>query len=224
MTQGLDFLVTSNVIASPFEFLSLTENSKTIFDFLKPLAHARGLIFSNDALGNLVLLQADGNSVSVADLEENTAPVISITPNYNIDSYYSHIKALQDVDYNDAEASIATFSNPFLKNITKIKILQIDNIDGSSAVTDKVQQAASRMFGNVFSVPLELATIYTPEQKVWKTNTFVNLTAPSVLIKDKYKFIIKDVILNITNTSRTANIMLGLPNIYTGKIPNSLPI
>jgi hypothetical protein len=26
ITQGLDFLVTSNVITSPFDFLSLTEN------------------------------------------------------------------------------------------------------------------------------------------------------------------------------------------------------
>ena len=113
---------------------------------------------------------------------------------------------------------------PFLRNITKTKIIQIDNIDGSSAVNEKVQQEASRMFGNVFSVPIELATIYTSTKQVWKTNTFINLTAPSVLIKDKYKFIVKDVILNITNNSQSANLMLGLPNIYTGSIPSSLPI
>ncbi len=224
ITQGLDFLVTSNVITTPFDFLSLTENSKTIFEFLKPLAHARGLIFSNDALGNLVLLQAASDSIAVADLQENTAPVISINPNYNIDGYYSHIKAAQDVDLKDEEASTSTFVNPFLRNITKTKIIQIDNIDGSGAVDEKVQQEASRMFGNVFSVPVELATIYTPAKQVWKTNTFINLTAPSVLIKDKYKFIVKDVILNITNNSQTANLMLGLPNVYTASIPSSLPI
>lgn len=224
ITQGLDFLVISNVITAPFDFLSLTENNKTIFEFLKPLAHARGLIFSNDALGNLVLLQAASDSIAVADLKENTAPVISINPSYNIDGYYSHIKAAQDVDLKDEEASTSTFVNPFLRNITKTKIIQINNIDGSSAVDEKVQQEASRMFGNVFSVPVELATIYTPANQVWKTNTFINLTAPSVLIKDKYKFIIKDVILNITNNSQSANIILGLPNIYTGSIPSSLPI
>jgi prophage tail gpP-like protein len=224
ITQGLDFLVTSNVTTTPFDFLSETENNKTIFDFLKPLAHARGLIFSNDALGNLVLLQAASNSIAVADLQENTAPVISINPKYNIDGYYSHIKAAQDVGLKDEEASTATFVNPFLRNITKTKIIQIDNIDGSSAVTEKVQQEASRMFGNVFSVPIGLATIYTPSKQVWKTNTFINLTAPSVLIKDKYKFIVKDVILNITNNSHTANLVLGLPNVYTGSIPSSLPI
>jgi prophage tail gpP-like protein len=224
ITQGLDFLVTSNVITTPFDFLSLTENNKTIFEFLKPLAHARGLIFSNDALGNLILLQAASNSIAVADLQENTAPVISINPNYSIDGYYSHIKAAQDVDLKDEEASTSTFVNPFLRNITKTKIIQIDNIDGSSAVDEKIQQEASRMFGNVFSVPIELATIYTPAKQVWKTNTFINLTAPSVLIKDKYKFIVKDVILNITNNSQSANLILGLPNIYTGSIPSSLPI
>jgi len=224
ITQGLGFLVTSNVITSPFDFVANTENNKTIFDLLKPLAQARGLILSNDELGNLVLLQAASSTIAVADLKEGDAPITNISPNYSILEYYSHIKAGQDIELGDIEASEAVFTNPFLNSITKTKIIQVDNIDASGSVSEKVKQEASRMFGNVFSLPIDLATMYTQSGAVWKTNTFVNLTAPSALIKNKYKFIVKNVIINITSSSQSASLTLGLPNIYTNTIPTTLPI
>lgn len=74
-------------------FNKIDYDGSPIFSFLVDLAKQKGLLISSDDLGGLFFFVPAISGVSVADFDARFPPVISVTPNFSEDDYFSEITA-----------------------------------------------------------------------------------------------------------------------------------
>jgi len=204
-----------------FEQIVLNATDK-IFDFLAKLAKQKNFIMSNNEYGALTFFQAiTDTNTTVADLSEGKAPLMSITPNFNEQEYYSHVTGL-------AYESIATIGdkytikNPFLKDVIRPFTYTNNNTTASDLKT-AVEAKAGRMFAEMVSYSIEVSSWHDQNNDLWRPNTVVSLYAPRAMIYEKYYFVIRSVFLKRDKSSYTATLELVLPGSLSGIIPTELP-
>lgn len=230
--QGLREI--ANTLAAPFgvtvEFEAdqgaifervANEPGKKVLAFLTELAKQRNLIISSSSRGSLVFLQSIESGTPVARLQQGASPVLSVTPFFSPQEYYSHITGMEPVVVG-LEGSQFTVKNPRLQGVTRpltFKAPDTLNADVKAAVEAK----AGRMFGSMASYSITVATWRDSFGNLWEPNTSIKLTAPDAMIYNEYEFIIRSVEFNRDRATETATLNLVIPGSFSGKIPESLP-
>lgn len=197
------------------------EPGKKALSFLTELAKQRNLIISSSSRGALVFWQSVESGPPVAILQQGTAPVLSVTPFFSPQEYYSHITGIEPVIVG-LEGSQFTVKNPRLLGVTRpITFNAPDTLDAD--VKAAVEAKSGRMFGNMASYSVRVATWRDPNGELWEPNTTVKLTAPEAMIYNEYEFVIRSVEFNRERSVETATLNLVIPGSFSGKIPEALP-
>lgn len=230
--QGLREIAAS--IAAPFgvsvDFLAdqgavferaACEPDKKALSFLTDLAKQRNLIISSSQLGALIFWQSVLAGSPVARLQQGMAPVLSVTPFFSPQEYYSHISGLEPV-IAGLSGSQFTVQNPRLRGVVRpITFNTPDTLDAD--VRGAVEARAGRMFGNVASYSVTVATWRDPNGALWEPNTTIKLLAPGAMIYNEYEFLIRSVEFNRDRASKIATLNLVVPGSFNGQIPEVLP-
>lgn len=106
---------------------------KKVLEFLADLAKQRGFVIGSDENGNLLFSKTSIGGI-VAKLEQGVSPLLSVSPTFNPQEYYSHITGLSPVEV----------AKPAAKSTAKVK--KDDKTDekagqGATKATEKAGQA-----------------------------------------------------------------------------------
>ena len=198
-----------------------SEPGKKVLAFLTELAKQRNLIISSSSRGKLLFLQSSEGGRPVARLQQGIAPVLSVTPFFSPQEYYSHITGIEPVVVGLAGSQF-TVKNPRLLGVTRpLTFNAPDTLDAD--VKSAVEAKAGRMFGNMASYSVRVATWRDPSGKLWEPNTAIKLLAPDAMIYKEYEFIIRSIEFSRDRATETATLNLVIPGSFSGKIPETLP-
>jgi prophage tail gpP-like protein len=230
--QGLSDI--ANSLAAPFglsvEFKAdqgaifervAIKSDQTVFAFLTELAIQRNLILANDERGKLIVWQSVTVGNPVARLQQGESPLMSVSPFFSPQEYYSHITGIEPVAVG-SQGSQFTVKNPRLLGVTRpLTFIAPDTND--SNIKAAVDAKASRMFGNLVSYSIKVSTWRDSFGNLWQPNTTINLLAPDSMIYNEFEFIIRSVEFQSNSTTKTATLNLVLPGSFSGEIPDNLP-
>lgn len=198
-----------------------SEPGKKVLAFLTELAKQRNLIISSSSRGKLIFLQSAESGQPVARLQQGSAPVLSVTPFFSPQEYYSHITGIEPVVVGLAGSQF-TVKNPRLLGVTRpLTFNAPDTLDAD--VKAAVEAKAGRMFGSMASYSVRVATWRDPNGKLWEPNTLIKLLAPDAMIYNEYEFIIRSIEFSRDRATETATLNLVIPGSFSGKIPEALP-
>jgi len=198
-----------------------TEPGKKVLAFLTELAKQRNLIVSSTPEGALIFWQSVEAGSPVARLQEGSAPVLSVTPFFSPQEYYSHITGIEPVIVGLAGSQF-TVKNPRLQGVVRpITFNAPDTLDAD--VKAAVEAKSGRMFGNMASYSVRVATWRDPQGELWAPNTTVTLLAPDAMVYSEYEFVIRSVEFSRESKVKTATLNLVIPGSFSGQIPEALP-
>lgn len=192
-----------------------------IFSFLAKLVKQRNLILTNDIDGQLVVWQSTPPGTPVAVLSQGEPPILSITPFFSPQEYYSHITGIEPVLVG-LEGSQFTVRNTRLLGVTRPLTFNAPDTIGSN-LKSAVEAKAGRMFGNLVSYSVRVATWRDSSGALWEPNKTIKIIAPDAMIYSDYEFIIRSVEFDRDDTTKTATLNLVLPGSFSGEIPDTLP-
>lgn len=195
--------------------------SDTVLSFLTDLAQQRGLIISSTPDGALLFQQSARPGKPVATLRQGAAPVISVSPSFSPQQYYSHITGLESVALG-SEGSQYTVKNPHLAGVIRPLTFQSPDVQGGD-LPAAVAAKAARMFANMAAYSVQVSTWRDPSGALWAPNTTVVLQAPGAMVYKDYEFIVRGVRFEKTATAETAELDLVLPGAFESKLPEVLP-
>lgn len=203
-----------------FEQVAIEPGQK-ILDFLTGLAKQRNLIVSSTEGGKLLFWQSVEVGNPVARLVQGSSPVLSVTPNFNPQEYYSHITGIDAVIVG-LDGSQFTVKNPRLEGVTRPFTFNVpDTID--SDIKAAVDAKAGRMFANAASYSIPVDTWRDHSGELWTPNTSLTLLAPDAMVYSEYEFIIRSVVFERARAKETAVLNIVIPGAFNGKIPEVLP-
>jgi prophage tail gpP-like protein len=192
-----------------------------IFPFLATLAKQRNLVMADNPQGHLVFKQSVSSGDPVAVLEEGASPVFKVVPSFDPQNYYSDITGLEDV-YLGTDGSQFTFRNPHLKGVLRPLVFQAPDVLGGE-IADAVNAKAGRMFANMASYLISVATWRDPQGELWAPDTIISLVAPGAMIYSAYHFLVRGVTHSTDSKKRTAEIELSFIGAFSGQAPDTLP-
>ena len=195
--------------------------NKRVYAFLVELAKQRNLIVSSSSNGELIFWQSVEAGNPVAILIQGDKPVLSITPFFSPQEYYSHITGIEPVVVG-SEGSQFTVKNERLKGVLRPINFNANDIEGA-AIKEVVEAKSGRMFGNMASYTIKVSTWRDSSGNLWTPNTTVKVRAPGAMIYNDYEFIIRAVIFNRERASETATLNLVIPGSFSGQNPEVLP-
>lgn len=195
--------------------------TEKVLDFLTKLAQQRGLIISSDEKGKLLIQQSVNGGAPVAVLSQGASPVLSVTPFFNPQQYYSHVTGIDPVIVG-LEGSQFTVKNSRLQGV--VRPITFDAPDSSGGgINSAVRAKAGRMFGSMASYSIDVSTWRDPAGNLWKPNTSVKLQAPGAMIYSSYEFIVRSVTFSKDAGAEVATLNLVIPGSFSGQLPEVLP-
>lgn len=207
-------------VGEVFERVALDPGQK-ILDFLSELAKQRNLVISNDTTGNLVYRKAISSGKPVAKLQQGEASLLSISPEFNPQQYYSHITGLEPVSIG-GDGGTYTVQNSKLTSILRPFTYEVQDVE-SGELKNAVDSKAGRMFGNMVSYKISINTWRTSNKLLWEPNTIINLQSDNAMIYKPYNLVIRGVQFKRDKQTKTAELDLVLPGSFSGKVPEVLP-
>lgn len=231
---GSDLSTIANILAGPFgvsvEFLEDSggpfdtlqcEPTRKVLNFLTGLAKQRNLIISSSPRGALTFQKSAPAGRPVARLAQGKSPLISVTPTFNPQDYYSHITGLEPTLYG-LKGSTLPVRNKRLSGVLRPFTFTVPD-SPIGGLQQAVDAKLSRMFGNSVSYSVEVATWRDPQGDLWQPNTTLKLEAPDAMIYNEYEFLIRSVQFDRTNDNEKAVLALVLPGAFSGEQPETLP-
>jgi prophage tail gpP-like protein len=194
-----------------------------IWDFLTSLAKQIGLVLADDAEGNLLLRKSVpvGGALPVAKLEEGRPPLMSVTPTFRPQDYFSDVTVIAKKTRQHG-ASRWTAINPFLRSIVRPMTTTCDDI-AQADVKATAEDQLARMLAKCASWDVELPTAVDPQGNLYQPNTLVQLRAPGAMIFGFHDFLIRSVVMREDKDGTTCKLGLVLPGAFTGQMPPLLP-
>jgi len=203
-----------------FERVALKPD-ETILKFLIKLAKQRNLIVSSTSTGKLLFLRPITISPPVAILRQGATPVLSVTPTFNPQKYFSHATGLETAIVGIGGSQF-TVKNPHMDGVIRpFNFIVNDTL--SADVKTTVEAKLGRMFGDIVGYSVQLTTWRDPLGNLWEAGKTVKLIAPDAMVYNEYEFIIRSVTFDRDSKSETAVLNLTFPESFSGEIPKVLP-
>jgi prophage tail gpP-like protein len=187
------------------------------------LAQQRKFLFTNDESGRLVFYKAAKQS-AFTQFKEGAPPLLSITPRFNAQGFYSHITGQTKSD-TLLEPLSFTYENKYLikKGITRHETILIDDAETKTDLENAVKAHAGRMFADCVSYSLKCDTHLNNKGKLFKKGMTVCIEAPGAMITRQTNFTARNIKLLRDETGKTAELELVLPGSFTEEPPEVLP-
>lgn len=203
---------------SSFEQVACNPENK-ILSFLTTLAQQQNMVIGDTPEGRLEFKRFTAGP-TVGALRQGLSPLISAQPIFNAQQFYSHVTGigLGDVGEDTTRYTLANIGAPSFRPLT----FTAQDVDAGELV-DAVQAKVGRMYADAIVYSVEVATWRTQQGDLWEPGQVVTLNAPDAFVYSDYDFMIKDVIMTRTDTSKTATLTLVLPQAYAGQIPERRP-
>lgn len=199
-----------------------------VLDFLADLARQRGPVLSSSPEGSLVVWAGSPPGAPVMRLEKGIPPVEEVSVVFDESKYYSSVtgyipaKTKRRGKKSNGRGAEFTVDNPFATDQVRPFEAEFQDIDEGELET-AVKTMAGRMFADIVSVNVTIATWKYGAGAILRPNTTVTLVSEEDFIPAPYEFIVADVALTKTSSEQTASLRLTLPGVYSGEIPESLP-
>ena len=193
----------------------------TVLSFLSDLARQRALVVSSTPEGALLFQQSVESGSPVAVLREDSSPVLSVSPSFSPQQYFSHVTGLEPVLLG-TEGSQYTVKNPHLVGVTRPVTFKAKDTQGGDVKTS-VEAKLGRMFGNMVAYSVSVNTWRDAQGALWAPNTTVKLLAPGAMVYESYEFIIRSIRFRRSDNKEKAVLDLVLPGSFSGKVPEVLP-
>ena len=195
----------------------------TPLNFLISLAKKKGFLISSRADGGMLFRKARTTITAnkTTTLKEGHTPLLSVSPSINPQDFYSSITGVAPLTVGSQFES-ATINNPFLTDVLRPHIYEVDEELSGADLQKAVKWKMGLMFAEALKYQVSVQGWRDERGNIWETNTFINLTAPSVMINKETTFIVESVNFNRSDGD-TAELSLALPESYSGKIPATLP-
>lgn len=203
-----------------FERVAATPGTR-VLPFLARLAAQRNLVISATPEGALLFQRSVLTGAPVAVLQQGLSPLVTVTPMFQPQEYYSDVTGIEPVIAGLKGASY-TVRNPALRGVVRPFTFEVADTQEGDLKT-AVETRAARMFGAMASYKIKLSTWRDESGEVWRTNTLIKLKAPSAMIYKDYTFLIASVTLDKTSSSETATLEVVIPSAYAGQLPEVLP-
>lgn len=199
------------------------EPAESVLSFLTKLLKQRDLLFTNDEKGNLVFFKVKEKKADVSFVE-GQAPLLSVTPKFNAQSFFSHITGFTKTDKENDSLSY-TFKNNYLinKGVMRYKSIVIDDAKTQSDLEKAVNAQAGKMFADCVAYELACEGHILIDNRLCKKGLCVCVKAPKAMIRKETDFIARNIKLVRTGDQKTTQLSLVLPGSYTGNIPGVLP-
>jgi prophage tail gpP-like protein len=211
-----------------FKRVDIQENQE-VLGFLSDLARQRGPVISSGDDGKLVVWTGVSAGRPVSDLEKGRAPVYAVEPPVIDESkFYSSVtgyipaKTKRRGKKSNGRGAELTVQNPFATDQVRPFTVELPDID-EGELEAAVKTVAGRLFSDIFSITVHLATWRDDSGNLYKPNTTVRFKSEEDFINDSFEFLIADVTRVQSAESRTTSLRLVLPGVYSGEIPEALP-
>lgn len=198
-----------------------SDPGKKVLSFLTELAQQRKLIIASTERGALLIWAPAAVGSPVARLRQGESPVLSVTPTFSPQEYYSHITGIEPVIIGLA-GSQYTVKNPRLQGAVRPLTFNAQDTEGADLKT-AVEAKAGRMFGNMVAYSVRVATWRDPNGNLWAPNTTVKLSAPDAMVYGDYEFLIRSVQFERERAAYSATLDLVIPGAFNGEIPGAMP-
>lgn len=232
--NGQNLKQIANTLLKPFGLKAIFKNDagavfervecgaeEKIYPFLAKLAKERNLVISSDIDGNLLFQKPIETGISKAIFRQGEAPLLSVTPSFNPQDYFSTITGVDSVIIGEAGTQF-TVKNSKLGGVIRPYTFQVkDTLDSDIKTT--VEAKVGRMLGNMVAYSIQVATWRDDQGKLFNPNTIVTLLAPDAMVYKEYKMTIRSVELNRDEEKKTATLNLIIGGAFSGKLPEDLP-
>lgn len=214
---GVDFQADQEDV---FEQVALQAEEK-VFDFLVKLAKQQDTIIASTSDGRLLFWKGVETGEPVARLIQGFSPLLSVTPFFSPQDYYSSITGIRDVLIG-SEGTQVTVPNSRLLGVIRPITFSAGDVT-EAGLKKAVAARAGRMFGNMVSYTVTVDTWRDSSGALWEPNTIISVEASGAMIYKEYKFVIRTVEFNRTSREETASLNLVIPGSFNGKVPGALP-
>lgn len=200
----------------------VVDPTQKILKTISDLAKQRNQVISNTTDGKLLFWQSITSGNPVARLEQGLVPLFKVIPNFDTSSYYSELTGLKPMNVRSKKSYQITVQNTLFSDVFRPFTFQVEDTKDADTLA-AVESKVGRMFGNMISYSVSLPSWRTPSGDLWTPNTYIELKAPGAMIYERYKFLIRQVVLRKTPASETATLGLVLPGAFSGIQPERLP-
>lgn len=204
----------------PFKRVAVDPDAK-VQDVLADLARQRGIVLSSTDDGSLLFWKSTRPGRPVARLVDTLQPVTKVTPRFSPQSYFSELTGFASSKAGSRGAKY-TAKNERLAGTVRPRSFVANDVDPAD-IQGATKAKLGRMFGNMVSFQIELATWRDPSGSLWSPNTTLTLRAPGAMVYRETEFVVRSVLLRDDTGSQTAELDLVLPGAFSAEIPEALP-
>jgi prophage tail gpP-like protein len=169
--------------------------------------------------GDLLYRRANVLGAPAGEYVEGDVGLVVTRGTYDGTKRFSYFDTFgQEYDVNDNYARV---DDPAI-DVSRPKSIQANGTN-SANIVEAGEWVASSAVAQSITIPLKVAGWTDRQGKVWKENSLINLTAPSIMVYKPYQFLIRSVQF-IQNETQTYTVLgLTIPSAYSGKLPEAYP-
>lgn len=192
-----------------------------IFSFLQDLARQRGVLTSSDENGNLHYLKADtAQNIVGSIVEGENGAGVPATDNFS--ARFDDTEAFQNyIAVNDSPYAYLVKDPQGISKDSRIKVTSFKTIIINSLIKGAGQKAAdfarNQALAKGLSMPFQVNSWDAPNGELWRENTLVTVTSPSLFVPNGFTFLIRAVQYNLDSKGESAILSLVPPSLYTGE-------
>lgn len=194
---------------------------ENIMPVLVKLAKQRGLVIGETPEGDALFTTAAVSGAPAAVLDGSKPPVVAIAGTFAASQYYSHVTAIAPTIVG-LKGEQVTVTNPYKLGTLKPHTFEADD-SGNESLQQIAEAKAARMFANMVSWEVQLATWKKPDGSLWQPGDIVKITAPGAMIYKASNLLARSVTFHQDRDRRVATLNLVLPGGFAGTIPEDLP-
>jgi len=215
-------IVYNDGAGDPFNEVAI-EPTEKILSFLLKLAQQRKFLFANDESGRLLFYKPKKESAFM-QFKEGKTPLLSITPHFNAQGFFSHITGHTKNDTKHDPLSY-TYENKYLtkKGIIRHETIMVDDAETMTDLENAVKAHAGRMFADCISYTLNCSGHLNNEGKLFKKGMTVCIEAPGAMITKQTNFTARNIKLSRDTEGKKTEMELVLPGSFNDELPEALP-
>lgn len=208
--------------SSRFKRVDITPG-QNILGFLSDLASQRGLILMSEASGTMLIHTGSSDGPVVSFLQNGKHPTENIDLTINEDKYFSSVTGIVPPKSKRGKIGAKyTVQNQHATSVVRSYTFECRDIDKGELET-AVRSTAGRMFAEVVSCSVDVATWKNDSGSVYKPGQLVSLQSADDFIPDPFSFLVTMVTLRKSAGNQSASLNLSLPGVYSGELPIRLP-
>jgi hypothetical protein len=196
---------------------------KSSLQFLSDLAKERGFVVSDNENGELVFWTGKPSGNPVGSYRKGTFPCTNVSMSIDDERFYSSVSGyVTGRTHRQYRGKSYTIQNNYITDIIRPHLEAFQDID-EGELPAAVNALAGRMFSDVVSVNVELATWYDDNGNLFEPNTTIMVQSEEDDIPEPYEFMISTVTLSKTDQKLTASLNCVIPGVFSGEIPERMP-